>query len=132
MYEFQKGPEREVALKLAREVFQLADKLGIKYAQMAKESDLKVTQLSSLKANWVNKQEVTSAYMSPTLANGLIRFWNAHLRTPYPGNKGKSKKAFSKKRKATIKSAERKNTCLYLIIILCQEKTLKQIQGSVV
>jgi hypothetical protein len=76
--EYTKGPRAEEAKALAREVFDLKEKLGVSYQLMAKETGMKLHRLYTIKSEWANGK-TDAKYMYPTSANALVTFWNAHL-----------------------------------------------------
>lgn len=74
----KQGPRTQEARDLAVKVFGLQKRLGISNEQMGAEIGMKSTQISALKSSWVNRK-LNYKFMYPTIANRLIKFWNAHL-----------------------------------------------------
>ena len=75
---YAKSPKAEEAKALAKKVFELKEKLGISYEQMAEESSLPIKKLYYINSAWVNGSR-DYEYMFVSMANSLIDFWNKHL-----------------------------------------------------
>jgi hypothetical protein len=75
---FVENVRKSEARSFVQKVFKLAQKLDIDYQQLAKESGLKVTQLYRLKFLW-DKDKCEQKFLTFDLANGFVKFWNAHL-----------------------------------------------------
>jgi len=78
-FEYKVGPGQEEAIDLAKKVFKLQSDLGISLAQMSAESGLTRSTLSTIKSAWVNLKGKKHERMYPSIANGLVQFWNTHL-----------------------------------------------------